>query len=172
MHGLSPGVGMGGIYTGGGWHLFMTPHYGWAVDNIVSFTLVTPGGSIVKVGNNGTTIVSKSPYDTDLETKVAGNWLNWAARGSWSAFGIITEFEIRTHPYPEPDMLFRVIEPWTQEEQLQELIANPPAAWSCGSFGLGVWGFKDVHAVGCTKLDKSANSTIRDVMHQYGVKTI
>eukprot|EP01059_Diplonema_ambulator_P014492 TRINITY_DN253_c1_g3_i1.p1 TRINITY_DN253_c1_g3~~TRINITY_DN253_c1_g3_i1.p1 ORF type:complete len:807 (+),score=239.80 TRINITY_DN253_c1_g3_i1:233-2422(+) len=170
-HGLSPGVGMGGITTGGGWHLFLTPHYGWAVDNIVSFNLVTPGGSLLRVNNTATTILTKSPYEPNLETIIAGNWLNWMARGSWSAFGIITEFVVKAHPYPEPWMEFRVIDPWANLTNLWRVVASPPPSWSCGSFGLGLFGFDDIHAVGCTKLDTSDRRTMRQMLVESGVNT-
>jgi len=113
-----------------------------------------------------------SPLEPDLTKIIAGNWLNWAAKGTWASFGIITEFIVNAHPYPEPWMQFRAIDPWSQSDKLFTLIAHPPDTWSCGQFGLGIWGFDKVQAIGCTKLDPIDNQTMLDMLKEHNVETI
>lgn len=73
------GVGTGGFTMGGGIG-FQSSLYGWGLDNVVEYELVTATGIIVKVN-------AKSYPD-----------LYWALRGGGDNFGIVTKFTINTFP--------------------------------------------------------------------------
>ncbi|KAL0071222.1 hypothetical protein AAF712_001788 [Marasmius tenuissimus] len=77
--GRLPGVGVAGYSLGGGysWH---SNQYGLTVDNIVTFELVKPDGSIVTVTESS---------DADLF---------FALKGGMNNFGIVTRFTLKTFP--------------------------------------------------------------------------
>ncbi|KAI0043439.1 FAD-binding domain-containing protein [Auriscalpium vulgare] len=72
------GVGVAGFMLGGGYS-WKTNQYGLAVDNVVSFELVLPSGTV-------TTVTSA---DADL-------W--FALRGGGNNFGIVTKFTLKSYP--------------------------------------------------------------------------
>ena len=80
-HGVCPEVGIGGHATIGG---LGPPSRMWgsALDHVVGATVVLADSSIVTVS------------DTENPD------LFWALKGAGASFGIVTEFEIRTHPAP------------------------------------------------------------------------
>ncbi|KAK7452778.1 hypothetical protein VKT23_012181 [Stygiomarasmius scandens] len=77
--GRIPGVGVGGLLLGGGYSWY-TDEFGLAVDNIVSYDLVLPNGTFIKVTD------SSHPD------------LSFALKGGFNNFGIVTSFTVRTHP--------------------------------------------------------------------------
>ncbi|OKL57497.1 hypothetical protein UA08_06895 [Talaromyces atroroseus] len=72
-------VGVGGFLLGGGLSLY-SQKYGWAVDNVRNFEVVLADGAIVNAN-----------ADTNSD-------LFWALRGGGSNFGIVTRFDLQTHP--------------------------------------------------------------------------
>ncbi|KAH8886505.1 FAD-binding domain-containing protein [Thozetella sp. PMI_491] len=73
-------VGVGGFIQGGGIS-FLSRRHGWALDNVRSFEVVLP---------NGTVTTASSSLNPDLF---------FAIRGTGSNFGIVTRFELETYPY-------------------------------------------------------------------------
>ena len=93
--GRVPGVGVAGFTLGGGkWspftpggdldlnvpsgYTFQTSQYGMAIDNIASYELVLPNGTITTV--------------------LPGDDLYFGLRGAFNNFGIVTKFTFVTHP--------------------------------------------------------------------------
>ncbi|KAH9060550.1 FAD-binding domain-containing protein [Lactarius vividus] len=76
--GRIPGVGVAGLTLGGGYS-YKSSQYGLAIDNVASYELVLPNGTI-------TTVTSQ---DKDL-------W--FGLRGGMNNFGVVTKFVLRSHP--------------------------------------------------------------------------
>ncbi|KAI9465691.1 FAD-binding domain-containing protein [Lactarius psammicola] len=76
--GRIPGVGVAGLTLGGGYS-YKSSQYGLAIDNIASYELVLPNGTI-------TTVTSQNK---DL-------W--FGLRGGLNNFGVVTKFVLRSHP--------------------------------------------------------------------------
>ncbi|KAF9894028.1 hypothetical protein FE257_009000 [Aspergillus nanangensis] len=72
-------IGVGGLTTGGGIS-FYSNLYGWALDNVLSYEVVTAWGQIV---------TASATKNTDLY---------WALRGGGNNFGIVTKFNLYTVP--------------------------------------------------------------------------
>ncbi|KAG9199476.1 hypothetical protein G6514_008439 [Epicoccum nigrum] len=79
-------IGVGGLTLGGGIS-FVSNEYGLACDNVASFEVVTASGIIVK---------ASPQHFPDLF---------WALRGDGNNMGIVTGFELQTHPLKD-DLLF------------------------------------------------------------------
>ncbi|ESK82231.1 putative fad dependent oxidoreductase [Moniliophthora roreri MCA 2997] len=104
--GRVPGVGVGGLSLGGGYSFF-TDQYGLSVDTIISYDLVLPNGTFIKVTN-----------ETDPD-------LFFALKGGFNNFGIVTSFTMQTfpqtdvwigsivHPINESDAFHRALENWS-----------------------------------------------------------
>ncbi|KZV63916.1 FAD-binding domain-containing protein [Peniophora sp. CONT] len=75
--GRVPGVGVAGFSLGGG-YTFQTSQYGLAIDNIASYELVLPNGTVTTV--------------------LPGDDLFFALRGAFNNYGIVTKFTFVTHP--------------------------------------------------------------------------
>merc|ERR1719469_1456483 len=131
LHGMVENVGLGGLTLGGGYHVELTPKFGWAVDSILGFTLVTPSGSLVHVNESGTNVISLSMYEPDTAALVAENWLWWAVKGSWSSFGAVVEFELVGHAYPSCSMDFMVVNAFLNITGALDVVTRPPSGWSC-----------------------------------------
>ncbi|KAH8996309.1 FAD-binding domain-containing protein [Lactarius akahatsu] len=76
--GRVPGVGVAGFTLGGGYS-YKSSQYGLAIDNVASYELVLPNGTI-------TTVTS---HDKDL-------W--FGLRGGLNNFGVVTKFVLKSHP--------------------------------------------------------------------------
>ena len=72
-------IGVGGLTLGGGISFF-SGRYGWAVDSVRNYGLVTASGQILQVNH-------ESHPD-----------LYWALRGGGNNFGIVTRFDLETFP--------------------------------------------------------------------------
>ncbi|KAA8643979.1 hypothetical protein EYZ11_011262 [Aspergillus tanneri] len=79
--GRASGIGVGGLITGGGIS-FYSNLYGWALDNVQSFEVVTANGDIV----------------TASETQLPD--LYWGLRGGGNNLGLVTKFNLYTIPSP------------------------------------------------------------------------
>ncbi|KAG1860272.1 FAD dependent oxidoreductase [Suillus subalutaceus] len=76
--GKNTGVGIGGIVLGGGYS-YLSNQYGLSVDNIVSFELVMPNGTVAN-------ITSSSSPD-----------LFYGLRGGFNNFGVVTTVTLKTY---------------------------------------------------------------------------
>ena len=72
-------IGVGGLTLGGGISFFSNL-YGWALDNVASYEVVSATGAIITAGPD----VHKDLY--------------WALRGGGNNFGLVTQFELFTYP--------------------------------------------------------------------------
>ena len=81
LNGSAPGVGVVGYTTGGGLGP-MSRTYGWASDRVRAAEIVTGDGSLVRA------------------TEDQNSDLLWALRGAGANFGVVTSYELRTHPVP------------------------------------------------------------------------
>jgi len=72
-------VGVGGFLLGGGVS-YASRKYGWGADNVRNFEVVLANGSIADVN-----------FKTHPD-------LYWALRGGGAGFGIVTRFDLETHP--------------------------------------------------------------------------
>ncbi|KAI6097199.1 FAD-binding domain-containing protein [Pisolithus sp. B1] len=76
------GIGVAGFTLGGGYS-WLTNQYGLAVDNVESFELVLPNGTVIDV------------------TESSHPDLFFGLRGGYNNFGIVTKFILKTHPQGE-----------------------------------------------------------------------
>ncbi|KAL2264184.1 hypothetical protein VTK26DRAFT_890 [Humicola hyalothermophila] len=87
-HGVCPAIGIGGHATIGGLGP-MSRMWGTALDHVVEVEVVTADGKIQRA------------------SETENSDLFWALRGASSAFGIITEFVVQTHPEPGSVVQYR-----------------------------------------------------------------
>ena len=86
--GSSPGVGVGGLATGGGRGMTVRK-FGLSIDNIVSFTAVIADGSVV---------VASATSNSDLYWAMLG--------GGGGSFGIVTAFNVKVYKTPVNSLAF------------------------------------------------------------------
>ncbi|KAF2150943.1 FAD-binding domain-containing protein [Myriangium duriaei CBS 260.36] len=79
--GRAADVGVGGLTLGGGIS-FLSNIYGWACDNVAQYEVVTACGDILTA------------------TPTEHQDLYWALRGGGNNFGVVTRFDLYTHPLP------------------------------------------------------------------------
>lgn len=72
-------IGVGGLTLGGGISFFSNL-YGWALDNVSSYEVVTAAGEIITAS-----------HDRNQD-------LYWALRGGGNNFGLVTQFELYSYP--------------------------------------------------------------------------
>ncbi|KAH9073074.1 FAD-binding domain-containing protein [Lactarius deliciosus] len=101
--GRQPGVGVAGLTLGGG-YAFQSSQYGLTIDNVASYELVLPNGTI-------TTVTSQ---DEDL-------W--FGLRGGMNNFGVVTKFVLRSRPQAQiwAGIIFY---PGTQLDAIKEAYAK------------------------------------------------
>ena len=80
--GRYPTVGVSGFLFGGGIS-FYGGQYGWGANNVRNYQVITTDGQIIDVN----TILNAD--------------LSWALKGRSSNFGIVTRFDLETHPGPD-----------------------------------------------------------------------
>jgi FAD/FMN-containing dehydrogenase len=104
-------TGVGGLTLGGGMGWLARKH-GLTCDNVLSYTLVTAAGDVVRVS------AEENPD------------LFWGLRGGGGNFGIVTEFEFRLHPVSGPtlavEMPFALEEAGEAMAGWRELAASAP----------------------------------------------
>lgn len=99
-------VGVGGLTLGGGISFFSNM-YGWACDNVASYTVVTASGDA---------ITASSELNTDLY---------WALRGGGNNFGLVTNFELLTYPQQQGLMwIGKVTHPGARNATLIEVFVD------------------------------------------------
>lgn len=75
-------VGVSGFLLGGGIN-FWANQYGWGANNVVNFQLVTADSQIINANAS------------------SNRELFWALKGGSNNFGIVTRFDLKTHPAPQ-----------------------------------------------------------------------
>ncbi|KAH8983408.1 FAD-binding domain-containing protein [Lactarius hatsudake] len=125
-----PGVGVAGVTLGGGFS-YKSNEYGLSVDNVVSYDLVLPNGTITTVTSN----------DSDL-------W--FGLRGATNNFGIVTNFVVKSYPqtkvwggfmfYP-PNQLAAVKDAFVGYQRKQDIKASAAVLINYGSGQLLVGSF-------------------------------
>jgi FAD/FMN-containing dehydrogenase len=93
-HGFLGATLGGGI--GGNCFSINSPKYGWLNENILTLQVVLPNGDIIETGSLANTKVKDWYYRYCNGPDLVGIFL-----GAAGAFGVITEFTIRTYPIPE-----------------------------------------------------------------------
>ncbi len=93
-HGFLGAALGGGI--GGNCFSINSPKYGWLNENILNLQVVLPNGDIIETGSLANTRVKDWYYRYCNGPDLVGIFL-----GSAGAFGVITEFTMRTYPIPE-----------------------------------------------------------------------
>lgn len=134
-HGDAPQVGVGGHYTIGGLGR-ISRQYGAATDQIIDAQVVLADGSII----NASAKENEDVY--------------FAIRGAGAAFGIVTDFHVKTYPAPgnaiaytynitvgDPELQASAFKAW------QKLISDPKLSWKVSTqfivfpFGSVITGF-------------------------------
>jgi FAD/FMN-containing dehydrogenase len=72
-------VGVSGLLLGGGIS-FHSGQYGWAANSVLNFEVVTSDGKVI------------------YANRTSHSDLFWALKGGGSNFGIVTRFDVKTHP--------------------------------------------------------------------------
>lgn len=72
-------VGVSGFLLGGGIS-FLGGQYGWGANSVINYEVITADGKIIDVN------------------KTSNSDLFWALKGGGSNFGIVTRFDVQTHP--------------------------------------------------------------------------
>ena len=98
-------VGVAGLTLGGGIGRLVRKH-GLACDNVRSFDLVTADGKLQKVSEG------------------ENRGLYWALRGGCGNFGVVTNFELRTHPMAPTILFGAVVYPWGQARDVLNFYAD------------------------------------------------
>ncbi|RLC93789.1 MAG: hypothetical protein DRI39_04105 [Chloroflexi bacterium] len=93
-HGFLGGTLGGGI--SGNCFSINSPKYGWVNENVLNLQVVLPNGDIIETGSLANTKVKDWYYRYCHGPDVVGIFL-----GGAGAFGVITEFTIKTYPIPE-----------------------------------------------------------------------
>ncbi|MCK4362943.1 MAG: FAD-binding oxidoreductase [Dehalococcoidia bacterium] len=89
------GATLGGC-IGGNCFSINSPKYGWLNENILNLQVVLPNGDIIETGSLANTMVKDWYYRYCNGPDLVGIFL-----GAAGAFGVITEFTLRTYPIPE-----------------------------------------------------------------------
>ncbi|KAG1717771.1 FAD dependent oxidoreductase [Suillus paluster] len=85
------GVGVGGVVLGGGFS-YLTNQHGLAIDNVVSYELILPNGTV-------TTVTSSSNPDLYFGLRIVNISNSHATvKGGFNNFGIVTYFTLKTYP--------------------------------------------------------------------------
>ncbi len=93
-HGFLGSTLGGGI--GGNCFSINSPKYGWLNENILNLQVVLPNGDIIETGSLANTKIKDWYFRYCNGADLTGIFL-----GAAGAFGVITEFTMRTHPLPE-----------------------------------------------------------------------
>jgi FAD/FMN-containing dehydrogenase len=89
------GASLGGGIAGNCFSI-NSPKYGWLNENVLNLQVVLPNGDIIETGSLANTKITDWYFRYCNGPDLVGIFM-----GGAGAFGIITEFTLRTHPLPE-----------------------------------------------------------------------
>jgi FAD/FMN-containing dehydrogenase len=113
-------TGIGGLTLHGGYG-FLSRKYGLTIDNMISATVVTADGRLLKADNN---------QNPDLF---------WAIRGGGGNFGVVTSFEFQLHPVGPEVWIGLVMYPVSQARQVLQAYRAFRESWPDELFGIAVF---------------------------------
>ena len=115
VHGQCLSVGVGGFTLGGGVNMVgTTARYGAAMEQVISYEMVTARGDIVHIEEEAVTFTEEVEEDDPRkDTDIL-----FGLRGAGASFGVVTEFLVKVYPVPEP--LASVVPVWVSS--LQDLL--------------------------------------------------
>ena len=111
VHGQCLSVGVGGFTLGGGVNMVgTTARYGAAMEQVISYEMVTARGEIVHVEEEAVTFSEEVEEDDPRKDSD----LLFGLRGAGASFGVVTEFLVKVYPEPEP--LASVVPVWVSSQ--------------------------------------------------------
>ena len=123
VHGQCLSVGVGGFTLGGGVNMVgTTARYGAAMEQVISYEMVTARGEIVHIEEEAVTF----PEEVEEDDPRRETDILFGLRGAGASFGVVTEFLVKVYPEPEP--LASVVPLWVSS--LEDLLRLETAARS------------------------------------------
>ena len=123
VHGQCLSVGVGGFTLGGGVNMVgTTARYGAAMEQVISYEMVTARGEIVHIEEEAVTF----PEEVEEDDPRRETDILFGLRGAGASFGVVTEFLVKVYPEPEP--LASVVPLWVSS--LEDLLRLERAARS------------------------------------------
>ena len=111
VHGQCLSVGVAGFTLGGGVNMVgTTARYGAAMEQVISYEMVTARGEIVTIEEESVTF----PEELEEDDPRKDTDILFGLRGAGASFGVVTEFLVRVYPVPEP--LASVVPVWVSSQ--------------------------------------------------------